>query len=698
MHKINFPGFINGILLCATLFYGCTNDELQENEKGRLAFNIQLDAPPQTPVVTRSTDERDYKLNIRDSKGNTIREFTHQTDIPEELWLPGGDYTLSVSSGENVAAAFENPFYYGTENVSIIPNAVTNKSIVCTLTNTKISVHYSDRIKKYFQNPNTLVGNTSGSLTFTETTVEAGFFKITGTEADSITWNLSVTNSKGKILTRQGKFLPEARNYYRINFDIDDPATEEGGMLNFQIIVNEDTRVIENTVSDTMLAIPLILGNGFKLSEQQFQLFHQSEGIILTITGEPELTSIKVIHDCEYLTDQGISPEFDLKKIANPTFLNSLGVNWNDQDKSTTLLDLDALLNQLPDPADGSYNLHFRIRARSVNGKEWEEELNLLILKSDVMTLETKLIADIWATRANIYGKWVGSGAPTGITFQYQVAGGSDETNNIWQETEEITPATDGTFEVELTGLTDGTTYNYRAKAGGIPANKYNLTTEKIINIPNLSFDTWAKSGSNWFANAEATDSYWASGNPGVTSALAGSKPANSIPEESDVVKGKAAKLTTLGGVTMVGVAAGNLFTGTYKTNPTKPALSVNFGRDYNGARPTKLSGWYKYISCKIDHPGNPSDLTDDQGHIYIWLKNGGGEQIAYGELVIKESTSDYIHFEIPIIYSNPESIPAKIAIIATSSKYGGDFNNMSVSGAVGTGSTLWIDEFELSY
>lgn len=41
--------------------------------------------------------------------------------------------------------------------------------------------------------------------------------------------------------------------------------------------------------------------------------------------------------------------------------------------------------------------------------------------------------------------------------------------------------------------------------------------------------------------------------------------------------------------------AAGNIFIGNYKTNTSNPASSVSFGRDYTGARPTKLSGYFKY-------------------------------------------------------------------------------------------------------
>ena len=38
------------------------------------------------------------------------------------------------------------------------------------------------------------------------------------------------------------------------------------------------------------------------------------------------------------------------------------------------------------------------------------------------------------------------------------------------------------------------------------------------------------------------------------------------------------------------------------------------------------------------------------------------------------------------------------MTIVATSSRYGGDFSGSKVSGSVGVGSELYVDEFELLY
>lgn len=688
-------------LLGVILITSCSEEKISASAEGRLALNVEIDQKIITHISPRSTTEYDYALEIVDETGNIIRQFEHKADIPPELWLPSGDYQVNVSSGNNPDAAFNQPYYYGSEKISIIPNAITSKNITCTLANAKISVQYSERIKKYFTDIRTTVKNGSNSLTYTDTTRSAGFYKTDETGITTLEWNLSVINAKGQHLTRTETLEVAARNHYIINFDINTPSTEEGGMLNFQIIINPEMEHFENIIRDTLLAIPLITGKGFDFSQQLATLFHQTEGIEITVSAEPKLESVFITHNCEYLTDQGVASSFDLKKVK-PIFLNTLGVKWTNIDSTQTVLNLDELLNQLPDPESGSYNLTFSVAARSSNGKEWNETLNLLVLKSDVMTLETTAIKDIWAHHATLYGKWVGSNAPSEVTFQYQLAGGNEEANDNWEETDPITPEADGSFSYTITGLKAGSVYNYRAKAGNVPANKYKLTTEKIVEIPNLSFDEWTQNGATWYPNSTADYSYWATGNEGVTSSLAGSKPSNSVPVEGNLaVKGKAAQLTSIGGVSVVGVAAGNLFTGTYATNASDKEKSVNFGRDYDGARPTKLKGWYRYMSTPISHAGDPDTLKNDMCHIYIWLKDKDGNQIAYGELSNSRRMDNYEEFTIDIQYSNLNVYPGQIAIIATSSRYGGKFASGlfgAVTGAVGEGSVLWLDELELIY
>ena len=75
-----------------------------------------------------------------------------------------------------------------------------------------------------------------------------------------------------------------------------------------------------------------------------------------------------------------------------------------------------------------------------------------------------------------------------------------------------------------------------------------------------------------------------------------------------------------------------------------------------------------------------------------------GDNLIGYGEFVDDKTVNEYTEFSFDIAYSNKKARPAKMTIVATSSRYGGDFSGSKVSGSVGVGSELYVDEFELLY
>ena len=306
------------------------------------------------------------------------------------------------------------------------------------------------------------------------------------------------------------------------------------------------------------------------------------------------------------------------------------------------------------------------------------------------VVLSTPISANAWATKVSLYGEMKSGATPS---VEYRKATDSDwivissENVNIAQTS----------FTAELKGLENGTEYQWRILVDGEYSEIATFTTEKIVEIPNLNFDTWSvdSDGKNWYPNADVSNSYWATGNTGVTIA----KDATTVPVEgSDAYKGKAAKMTTVTGVVYVGSAAGNLFIGTYSTNIANPSASVTFGREYDGARPTKLRGFYKYKSMPITEGTKPGNLQNDECHIYMKLWNANGNEIAYGEFVGTETITEYTPFELDVEYKDNVTKPAKITIVATSSHYGGEFEGKKVVGQVGEGSTLWVDEFELSY
>lgn len=305
-------------------------------------------------------------------------------------------------------------------------------------------------------------------------------------------------------------------------------------------------------------------------------------------------------------------------------------------------------------------------------------------------------VSKVWGQFAYLSGTCSLQDAASPVQFAYKKKSESE-----WK-TVEATKGEGNAYSAKVFPLNFNTEYEYYILCGDKIGETCGFTTEAFEEIPNLDFDNWTQDGKNWYPNSEASNSYWATGNEGVTTL--GSS--NSIPVEgSDARTGKAGKLETVT-VALVGYAAGNLLIGSYSTNLNDMASSVQFGRSYNGARPVKLSGYYKYTpGTSMNKNGKiPTDrtLTVDECDIYVKLWSGD-EVIAESHFITNQTVSEYTRFDLPIEYTNMTKRPDKITIVATSSRYGGEFEgtnmfNTKVVGQVAAGSTLWVDDFELSY
>lgn len=258
---------------------------------------------------------------------------------------------------------------------------------------------------------------------------------------------------------------------------------------------------------------------------------------------------------------------------------------------------------------------------------------------ADMVTSDIKNDASkVWGQFAYLSGSCNLAEITSPVQFRYKKKADAE-----WTTIEAVQEEGTKNYSAKVAPLDFGTEYEYYILCGDKAGETCTFTTESYVEISNLNFDTWTQSGKNWYPNGDAANSYWATGNEGVTTL--GSS--NSVPVEgNDARNGKAGKLETVT-VALVGYAAGNLLIGNYSTKLDNMAASVQFGRSYNGARPVKLSGYYKYTpGTSMNKNGKiPSDrtLTVDECDIYIKLWSGDAV-IAESHFVTNQTVSDYTH------------------------------------------------------
>lgn len=311
-----------------------------------------------------------------------------------------------------------------------------------------------------------------------------------------------------------------------------------------------------------------------------------------------------------------------------------------------------------------------------------------------------------WAKFIEVEGAWTPAIMPAGLCFEYRIDG-----TDSWITVAPTVDPDNRTVKAKIAGLTPLTKYFVRIATDNEKGTTVECMTEDATEVFNLGFDTWSVKGKNQYPNTTAANSFWATGNEGVTTA---GKNSTTSPSDDKVGGDKAAKMESIY-VSFLFVktfAAGNLFTGHFKTVISNPIESAKMGRAYT-ARPTGLKGWYKYKSTTINHNFAPNKDeyakyigTPDFCHIYVQLENWGDLDpdpakrpmdnagitvVGYGEFKTDQTNMDsgYEQFSFDINYTNKTLRPTHITIAAASSIYGGFFVG-------GEGSTLYVDEFEL--
>lgn len=301
---------------------------------------------------------------------------------------------------------------------------------------------------------------------------------------------------------------------------------------------------------------------------------------------------------------------------------------------------------------------------------------------------------DPWACSVIVSGTTDGKGT---LSLEYRKD--EDAEWSVWSDIK----VTGTAVRANITGLDPESSYLVRLSNGVEISDEVAFQTTAAEILPNLSFDNWYQEGSAWMPNASPAMAVWDSANPGT----AGLGIVPTVPESSDVVKGKAARLETMTAMGML--AAGNIYVGQFG-NIAGLGAELDWGYPFT-SRPLALKGYYKYAPKPIDMAKDPyknligeSDqcqiqilLTDweDRFHINTSKKQfvdfeNDGHIIAHGSLTSSETEQDYIEFTIPLKYRNSRT-PKYIVIVGAASRFGDYFTG-------GKGSVLKLDEFELVY
>lgn len=703
---------IIALSLCFVVI-SCNNEDERKGE-GMLKLNVGYDSQTIT-VETKAaeTDTEKCKVVIKNALGEIVRKYDDAKEIPSELWLLAGDYTVTATLGTPKNAEFNHPCYEGENSFTIRPNQMMRQEVVCKLVQSKVTVVPSDNVKKNFADYKTTVAMGTNKLVFPKDTIVAGYFYSDDAQA-SLVCQVEAKAINGLKINKEVKIENiKPRTHYKLNLDYI-PTYEDGG-FKVEIEVNEDATEVDDNIGISLKKYPAV-------EAKSDYIFIQKPGgsdlLKVEAKGYPELKSLVLSSSFFESRFPGLPANFnsfDVKQLSESdlSYMKDLGFTFDFEPDALDKVKHERIEIDIPIDVNVSYGkTDFIITATDSYGKARTYRSSITI--SDVQVQTEPIEAyDVWSNFTTLRGTWLDE-KPATIGFNYRIEG-DDQWKPVPMGELKIDEASKS-FTAVIKNLTPGKQYEYQAtEVDGKAAPTQKFTTESAYQVPNMGFDDWCKPKA-WYPALDLTDAnyWWDTANGGT--AIIGQNP--TLPEETDLhTKGdgkRAAKLTSM---EVVGkFAAGNLYTGRFGGLVGFSGAYLYFGQPYT-ERPTQLKGWFKYNPGSVTHndDGYLDAHATDIASIYIALCSWDDRHyfnttdvkgtsidftpnnpaiIAYGEVPESELSkpmSEYKQFVIDLKYRNLKKKPTHILIVASASKYGDYFTGS-------TSSVLLLDDFELVF
>jgi hypothetical protein len=237
--------YFSTVFLLTFMFISCQKEQPETGkETGSLRIDIGLSISVYevNSALKSAQQTEDFKVAIYRADGTEEMAFDRASDMPAVIELETGDYYVEAHSDNDLPAAFENPYYFGSSGVfTIMSNMQHTVQVTCQLANTMVSVHYSDNITGSFFDYSTTVSSDLGSLVFNSGESRVGYFRPLPLD---ILVELTYQKPDGSFVnkTLSGSIPePQTNRHYEINVD----ASIDEGMATFQILLDSAEVLVE---------------------------------------------------------------------------------------------------------------------------------------------------------------------------------------------------------------------------------------------------------------------------------------------------------------------------------------------------------------------------------------------------------------------------------------------------------------------
>lgn len=720
------------VLCCIILsLSSCKNDVVLSETEGSLKLSVGVS--DKVKVVSRTLSgedqsilEQNCKIRIYNEKA-LVRKYQGLENVPSEIALLSGDYSVRVTAGDSVAASFEKRFFEGKKDFSIVKGEISTVEVNCGIANTVIAITWDESLKEAFDGDcQVTITSATGELVYSSANPEAkGYFSLPE-DNRKLTCKFKATTLTGEPYEKSMELSDlKASTLYNLNYSYTAVSQDPTGGASIQIKVDETPLEEEEHVIVFKQRPVIVCKDGgetvYNLEQPVYLEINAQQDFYFQVSTSSSLSSLIIGN--ERFTEWGcIANQFDMLKLEeNEENMKNFGISVTDSKVSLngdvwTFLFAKELIAKMT-ASEGSVTT--TIEATDANGKNRVVVWNIIASNATVVTGEI-IPYEVWTSKATLHGTVTGTlvSAPK---FRYRAKNTAE-----WSIVE--ADLAENSFSKEITGLTPGTTYEYQAMDGEqASAITREFTTETAFQPDNASFEytqvlkvsTLLGSKDCLFFYKEGSEMWWDTGNTG--SATAGK---NITTQDSSIKNSGDYSVKLASDNIMNTFAAGNLFSGKFLGTEDLTKGILGWGRPCT-SRPKALKVWVRYMPGTVDFPGYLEEGSTDNGIIYVavgeWKSSDsqyGAEwpivvrtkgptlfdpndsgTIAYGEHIFTENfgaetETSMKEITIPLNYEDYggyDRKPKSIIIVAAASRYGDYYQGSSTS-------KMWLDDMELIY
>ena len=159
-----------------------------------------VEVDPVTKSV-ETADVNEFAIAIVDvASGRTVYSWDRYADMPEAVSLEPAEYRVEAGSREKQPVAWNQPVFFGSQNVTVTAGSTAQVSVVCTIANMKVTVRCTDAFLAEVEQDFTVTVTTEdGPLIFTKDRIDAGdagYFDVA-----PLTMDLYAVRKAGGVIT-----------------------------------------------------------------------------------------------------------------------------------------------------------------------------------------------------------------------------------------------------------------------------------------------------------------------------------------------------------------------------------------------------------------------------------------------------------------------------------------------------------------